>query len=146
MDSILNPERQLAQHVAKTGTPDGLRQLFAARTARWKHWYYEGEASSGLFDDLLQQSRPEIAFELITTAVTITLEQNAQDSFVTALSLLVGLARASDTTEVPPMLQEKWLELQTGAVKYASNRDCLFLWAELARWYRVKPVSLLALE
>lgn len=137
-DSILHPDLGLVEQLVASGDCRVLRELFAARTARWKHWYFTGEASSGLFDDLESRLSRTAAYLLIPTALEIALEQSDPVLFTTALSLVAGLARASDTTEAPRTLRESWSELGDRAEAVGNvEPDAALLWAELAAWYRM---------
>lgn len=136
----LTPDAALVERIVATPSRDLLRKLFAARTARWRCWYFTGEGgSSGLFSDLEEDLEPQAAFLLLPVALEITLEQGDRTLFVAALSLLLGLAKASETTEIPSVLEGSWGELKERANQFSEEADCKLLWNALTEWYRRRP-------
>jgi hypothetical protein len=69
----------------------------------------------GLFSDLEQKVEPFVAFALVAEAVEIAASADDFDSFNCALDLVASLVVASETTEIPPRLQEKFPELERKA-------------------------------
>ena len=113
--------------------PNGttLRRLFQEITSQWPHPFRHEECYTvSAFADLEQQVGPEKAFCLISEAARITLEQTDAKLRETALSLLYGLVRSSNTTEVPPGVAEllRALKLQGGDSAY---------YREIEAWYRL---------
>jgi hypothetical protein len=114
-----------------------LPELFALRTAAWKHpIQYQECYTIGLFDDLETAVPPSIAFELVPTAAAILLEQSDPELIETASALLAGLARKSDTTEMPAGLQTVWEGVCRACSKLGDNRQVYF--DSVRDWYR-KP-------
>lgn len=114
---------------APSGT--ALRALFYAATAGWPHPIrHEEDYTVGAFDDLEQQIGPARAFALLPEAARLALEQTDAALKETAMSLLVGLARCSDTTEIPSEMRELLIRL-----RHESQGS--FYLRELEKWYRL---------
>jgi hypothetical protein len=95
----------------------------------------------GLFDDLAAALRPEIALDLIPTAVAIALEWRTGALFDLALVQLETIARASRTTEVQPALNGSWGLLRDAVESYVAAGqlgavDAERAWSSLSTWYR----------
>ena len=88
----------------------------------------------GVFDDLLRRLGARQAFELIPNAVPIVLSQTDPDLLDTAFSLLCGLARASDTSELPAQLAAEWERLYERALTLPPKQQVY--WDGLRKWYR----------
>jgi hypothetical protein len=113
-----------------------LADLFVARTGRWPYpTPYELAPFSDLFG--YRRSRGAIptpvAFALIPAAVQLVLAQEPGKRLEWAFELLGGLARASDTTELPPALATHWETLQLRAAALPSDD---LTWRYLREWYR----------
>ena len=139
MDGLLEADAPLVVSLVREPTPDKLRQLFARRTTKWRHPQFEVERGGiGLFADLEQAIEPAQAWALIPTALELTRAQTDRDLLEVSLSLLLGLARASDTTAQPAPLEAAWSAL----VAHVDHADgptgpCRPLLREIQRWYRV---------
>jgi hypothetical protein len=105
------------------------------RTTHWKHPFQHDEfVTVGLFSDLEEATSPSAAFDLIPAAVAIVLVQTDADLRASAASLLLGLVRRSDTTEMPPALGSKWDEVC--ALLAGGDRHCGYYLEDLQKWYR----------
>jgi hypothetical protein len=116
---------------ARAGEEPALRGLFDARRSAPPMEHCEG-FTVGRFDDL-DGIAPEVAFRLSGAAVAIAGEQDDQASLAVALDLLLTLARASRTTELPPGLAIIW-PILGARVHEASGLFCL---RGLSEWYRL---------
>jgi hypothetical protein len=88
-----------------------------------------------IFSDLCDMSYG-IAFSMIPNAAKILQEQNDEDLFLTALSLLHTCIITSATTEMPLELLNQWSSL-CQKVSQWKNEEVNFLWKEIKRWYRI---------
>jgi hypothetical protein len=127
--------KKIIKEICETGSPELLKTLFTLKTSHWKYWISIGEVTYGTFDDLRQSLNPSLAFSLIPTSVEIILSQTDKDLFITALSLLEGLARESNTTEIPIYLKENWKEVKQRALEI-KDKDCILLLDYIETWYR----------
>jgi hypothetical protein len=116
---------------ARAGEERALRGLFDARRSPPLMEHGAG-FTAGTFDDL-DGIAPEVAFRLSRAAVAIAGEQDDQASLGVALDLLLTLAHASRTTELPAGLATIWPILGS-RVHEASALFCL---RGLSEWYRV---------
>jgi hypothetical protein len=113
-----------------------LADLFAARAKRWPYpTPYELEPFADLFGHRRSQDAlpAPVAFALIPTAVGLILAEEAGARLEWAFDLLGGLARASDTTEVPAALAASWEGLRRRAATLPAND---LTWGYLCEWYR----------
>ena len=130
------PEAELVSEIC-AGASDDVFQLFARRTARWKHPYMHCECFTvGNFDDLEQRIPRERAFSLIHRAAELVLTQTDPDLFIAALSLLAGLVRASDTTEMPGFFPQDMDALRE-RVSVAPTSKAHVYWDFILQWYRL---------
>jgi hypothetical protein len=138
LEEIQKPDRDLVEELVAGGPPELLQQLFKSRASRWKHYFITGDFhSSTLFSDLERGITGNRAFDLIPAAVQIALDQENDDRFATALGLLHGLAKSSDTTEVPETLDQNWSTLKRRVeTRLTDHTHGPLYWDELARWYR----------
>jgi hypothetical protein len=95
-----------------------------------------GSGNPTLFDDLALQLSPGTAFSLTTHAAELVLCQKNAALALTALGLLLNLVRASDTTEMPPGLQDRWAALEMSVAKHGRDWLLAEMWRDLRRWYR----------
>jgi hypothetical protein len=117
-------------HRVRGGDSGVLAELFQRRTAHWPHHMMHVEGGTiGLFSDLTHDLAPEVVFSLISTATDIAFAQRDAELLECALSLLIDLARASDTTELPGELGRDWVALQ----RHAEGQT---FWQDLRSWYR----------
>jgi hypothetical protein len=85
-------------------------------------------------EEIINNSSPEEAFLLIPEVIELMLEE--KDKFLCSemLEFLIALARQSNTTEIPSVLEAKWTVIENWIInfdKYQQNR-----FKELKRWYR----------
>lgn len=114
----------------RDGDSAALTELFAVRVARWPHPMMHDECFTvGLFGDLTSSLEPATAFALIAKATSLVFAQRDPASIACALELLIDLARASDTTEMPLELQRSWSSLYD----HVGGGDG---WDALRQWYR----------
>jgi len=129
------PEAELVERLCAGEANENLRQLFMARTKRWKHPYIHAECFTfGIFSDLEDKLEPPTAFSLVTQAVDLVVEQKDRELLTTAFSLLCGVSRATNTTEMPPSLETNWEKLSALADKIPKHD--LVYWEGLRKWYR----------
>jgi len=113
-----------------------LADLFAARAERWP---YPTPYDLAPFSDLFGYRRSrgaipaQVAFALIPAAVQLVFAQEPGKRLEWAFDLLGGLARASDTTELPPALATHWEPLQMRAATLPSDD---LTWRYMREWYR----------
>src|SRR5215471_12401297 len=106
------------EHLEKAvaGDAGAFAALFRARVAGWgKTYAHEEEMTVGLFSDLEQHVEPFISFALVPEAVSLAVCASDFDSFNCALDLLASLVVATDSTEIPTVLQAKFPELERRA-------------------------------
>jgi hypothetical protein len=97
---------ELISEICTRGDLGSLARLFAERTRDWPYFMRHVEGGTvGSFDDLESKIEADAAFRLIAKAAQIALRQRSDDLRETALSLAVGLARRSNTTEIPQDLE-----------------------------------------
>jgi hypothetical protein len=116
---------------------DSLRAFFAARATPFCalaesrrreltfgpfHWQFSGFA-------------PSACFALVDDAVSLALEQDDPCLFGAALDLLASLGEATKTTELPPLLDEKWLDLAALVERYDARESRA--WEQLTTHYRL---------
>ena len=128
------PERDHEELIAAViGTPSGttLRALFCAVTAKWPHpMRHEEGYTVGAFDDLEQQVGSAKAFALLPEAARLTLEQTDSALKEAAMSLLLGLVRSSNTTEISDEMRGLLLRLKRQLTGSSYLR-------EIEKWYRL---------
>lgn len=130
---VLKAGADVVARLRETGDSGLLRELFAKRTERWKHWLAQDEAGSyGIFEDIRDCGcRGE---KFISEALAIALEQSDADLFASALSLLYECAELSDMRKMPFVLIRRWPDLHK-KVESFNTRDTRWLWEDLKRWY-----------
>jgi len=134
-DEFFAPEIELVDKLRDEVSRTLLLEFFVARTQRHPFPYIHAECFTfGIFDDLLNTLGTAQAFDLIPHAVPIVLDQTRPDLLDTAFSLLDGLVRASDTTELPIRLAVDWDRLRERA-KTLSPKGHVY-WCGLREWYR----------
>ncbi|MDR3492558.1 MAG: hypothetical protein P4M12_11075 [Gammaproteobacteria bacterium] len=117
---------------------DNLSELFNLRTKRWPHPYMHDECFTlGLFSDLTENISSDRAFILIPIALDIVLKQKDNNLLLISLSLLVELARASKTTELPLALIETKNDLEEKIMSLSDNDELQMYWNSLKEWYRL---------
>ncbi len=122
----------------RLGVSDNLPDLFASRTKRWPHPLMHDECFTlATFGDLTQNISNDRAFSLIPIAVDIALQQSDQKLFLTALSLINDLVRASQTTELPVTLIEKKNNLEERILSFSNNHELQIYWSSIKEWYRL---------
>jgi hypothetical protein len=122
----------------RLGLSDNLADLFSQRTKRWPHPMMHDECFTlSTFGDLTQNISTDRAFSLIPIALDIALEQSEKNLFLTALSLIMDLAEASKTTELPPELLEKKTILKSRALSLLNSKDLQIYWNSITKWYRL---------
>lgn len=111
---------------------DSLTTLFEETTREWPHFlrHVEGGTISS-FDDLICEIGPEAAFHLIPKAARLALDQQRPELCDTALFLAIGLARRSNTTEIPMDLKPLFTRLKQSSTSKFRLVD------DLLEWYRV---------
>ena len=118
---------------------DHLRAYFEARHARWPYFYMEGEFwSPGNFDSLIEALEPHVAFQLIPAATALLLEQTEALRIANAGWLLMNVVERSDTTEMPPALDNQWMAVMAlldVTEGQEARKDAGFVKEELVRWY-----------
>ncbi len=134
-DEFFAPESELIERLCAGDANLNLRQLFMARTKRWKHPFIHAECCTfGIFGDLEKKLEPPTAFSLIPQAVDLVIEQKDPELLATAFSLLCGVSRATNTTEMPSSLETNWGKLSALADK--TTKHGLVYWEGLREWYR----------
>ncbi len=92
-------------------------------------WYFVT-----LRERLTADLQPHEAFDAISEAVDLTLQQTDEFLCLECFELLLALVSAADTTEVPPKLRDKWDPLCEHVSRFGSYHDRRV--GELKRWYR----------
>lgn len=122
--------------------PELLQTYFDERILQWRaSSQHFDDFPLGLFDDLTSELPRPVAFDLLTPATGLALKRRQADVFAHAVELLVDLAWASDTTEMPPALSAAWADLRS-TVEGSKAREqpewesLCFTWEELRRFYR----------
>ena len=112
-----------------------LKDEFESHVVDWQsklqreEWYF-----TTLRKELTDGLEPHEAFSVIPEAVDLTLEQSDRFLCLECFELLLALARVSDTTEVHPVLNDKWEQLCSHVSQFGRySRQRV---AELGRWYR----------
>jgi hypothetical protein len=114
---------------APSGTT--LRALFCAVMAKWPHpMRHEEGYTVGAFDDLEQQVGPAKAFALLPEAARLALEQTDSALKESAMSLLLGLVRSSNTTEISDEMRGLLVQLKQQSTGSSYLR-------EIEKWYRL---------
>ena len=138
MHKIYQTRSELVALLGQSPSFDLLQELFKARTQEWPYPYIEVEGGGiTLFGDLTAALGTDQAFALRAPAVQLALEQTDEKLFETSIFLILELAKASQTTEVPEALAQSWDVLTDRCRTFVPNEDSRWL-DELRRWYRVK--------
>jgi hypothetical protein len=119
---------------------DLLRAYFEARIDFWPYPYATSEWNPGNFDSLTLELETHVAFQLISTATALLLEQTGPQRIADAGWMLMDIVTRSDTTELPPFLDENWPAVMS-LLKSVMNDEEHGFSAQaandaLARWYR----------
>jgi hypothetical protein len=134
-DEFFALDAELVEKLCAGDANENLRQLFMARTKRWKHPFIHAECYTfGIFGDLEQKLEPPTAFSLIPQAVEMVVEQKDPELLATAFSLLCGVSRATNTTEMPSCLETNWGKLRLLSDQIPKHG--LVYWESLREWYR----------
>ncbi|WP_417069862.1 hypothetical protein [Niveibacterium terrae] len=121
MSSILDLGKEHL-YEAQQGNPEELKALFRARVLGWgKTYAHEEEMTVGLFGDLEQKIEPYVAFYLLSEVVELATSEEDFDGFSCALDLVSSLVAASETTEIPGVLQEKFSALESKAKRFGGE-------------------------
>jgi hypothetical protein len=117
------------------GRSESLSPLLEARFGGWGLPYaHEGFITVGLFSDLEQQIKPEVAFALVGPALNLALSEKSPTKLTCALSLLSSLVEATKTTEVPTALKQSFPDL-AGKAEQVGGEASRYV-TELRRYYR----------
>ena len=136
MHRVYTIRSELISTLASSQRLEDLRSLFHARTSEYPHYSLEVEGGGiDTFGDLFQALEPHEAFALIPAAVELAIEQTHPELFETTLYILSGLARASNTTEVPGKLSRSWEKLAEREDQLLTGRNRIL--SQLLDWYHV---------
>jgi hypothetical protein len=131
---------ELVPPIVREPRLDLLRAYFEARFARWPHPYMLGEFfDPGNYDSLIEAMEPQAAFQLIPVATALLLEQTEPLRIANAGWLLMNVVERSDTTEMPPALDNQWMAVMAlldVTESQEARKDAGFVKEELVRWYR----------
>lgn len=134
---LFQPEQHLVTAILAAPSAKLLRQLFHERAPRWNGTYLSGERDFTLFEDLFSGLSPHSAFTLLPVAAELVLEASVPERIEQAAYLLNGLARRSDTTEMPAGLANRWKQVLNNVEAAAAySRDVRRELEDLKRWYR----------
>ena len=112
-----------------------LEREFTIALVDWKRKLNDDEGYFVCLRDRLTGSlSSEEAFNAIGEAVDVTLEQDNEFLWTEAMELILALARRSDTTEIPPQLDDRWDELMTSASRFGAYQARKT--EDLRLWYR----------
>ena len=111
--------------------------FYKQRIKEWRSPFISVECGTlGTFDDFINSISPNEAFNVIPIALNIAKYWmgGSQELFVTALSFLGSVSRASETTEQPKELLESWGILKS----HIDSQDLQnsLEWKNLCDWYR----------
>ena len=117
----------------KIASPEELRKFFKFRIREWRYPIRCDECFTvGVFDDLISAISPAIAFDLLSTAVSIAREWIGSEILITALALIEDLARKADSTQLPVGLTDLLCEIDS-----AQNGIPVDALAGIKSWYRL---------
>ncbi|MGE5608658.1 MAG: hypothetical protein ACM359_05365 [Bacillota bacterium] len=131
---------ELVRELSAAPNPAALRKLFEVRTAVWKYPIQGQECFTiGTFGDI--ELAPEAAFQLVGTAAEIMLGQTDPDLTVTAGFLLLEIIQASQTTQLPESLEQRWdaAIAKLASVTGEAQSDAGIALDAISRWYR-RPI------
>ncbi len=136
---ILGVGYELAIQIRKTRNSKLLFDLFEIRTKDRRFIEtYEKCGPRSIFSDFCKNLHgSDFAFELISVATRIVLNQNEIEKLAVALCLLEELTFYTHTTEIPSDLKAEWDNI-SHKVYETGKEKCILLWKEICRWYRVK--------
>jgi hypothetical protein len=138
MRSIFDEGKDIFTEIKQTGNPSLLTNLYSIRTNAWKYPIIHDECGSyGIFDDIAELDSG-IAFELISIAVKLVIDQRDEILFTTALSLLFTCIEQSDTTEMPNAFAESWKQIDAKVGEIRSKGYASELWDRIKGWYRIE--------
>ena len=136
MHQVYTIRRDLIAGLALAPSLADLRELFRARIAEFPYYSLDVEGGGiDTFADLHQTLEPAQAFALIPAAVELALEQTESVPYETTLYILSGLARASDTTQMPDELARSLPALARREDELLTGRYRILEWT--LDWYRV---------
>lgn len=88
---------------------DNLQIFFRARIREWNQPIYSGECFSvGQFSDFTSKLKPEVAFLLIPSSLSILFDWDGSAVSSSALGLLSDLILGSGTTEIPSAFSDEF--------------------------------------
>ena len=139
MRSILDVGKDIFYEIKSTGNPKLLLDLYNIRTKVWKYHIINDEFGTyGPFNDITELDSI-LAFELISTAVVIVVNQVDKNLLTTALSLLLTCIVQSNTTEIPNELLKNWTCISNKVSAY-NFKDITGYWDEINKWYRIEEL------
>jgi hypothetical protein len=99
---------------------ENLVAYFDSRTTEWCEPFISMECFTvGVFYDLAQSFKGSAAFELLNFASSMPTEHMPDRKYMRFIDLLSDLAKITDTSEMPPQLQQIW----DGMVERADSID-----------------------
>jgi len=111
-----------------------LDAYFRARTREWPHSLKHMECFTvGVFFDLGSEFQDGDAFDLLGTAAQLPWDDLPDQSFLLGIDLLLELASASGTTEMPQRLTEEW---DSVASRILALEPTYLAWTSLVQHYR----------
>lgn len=136
MRNILNIGKDIVNEIRETGNSVLLFDLFNIRTMKWKYHIISDESGTyGIFNDLENLSDVD-GFNLIPTAITIINNKKDEDLFTTSLYLLWECIKLSNTAEIPNEFLKHWQSIND-TILDCNVKDCMKIWEEINRWYRI---------
>lgn len=137
-DNFYLPENTLVTQICG-GDLTLLPSLFNQRTSRLKAPMLHCEGYTlEIFNDLTQNISNDAAFSLIPETIVIVDKQDDQQLFLLALTLLVGLIQASNTTQLEPLLFAKLASLSEKAKMFINSQEADKCLHPIYQWYRIK--------
>lgn len=115
----------------------GIKEKYIEYIKDWENKINEDEWYLYRFrDEIVKNSNPEEAFLVIPDVCELLLEQKDEFLFSEMFELLLSLARKSNTTEIPSVLEDNWNTLESIIMNYKEYQQNLF--DELKKWYRME--------
>jgi len=134
MPTVFQSGNDELQLLREEPTLQRLDAYFRARIAEWPHPLKHMECFTvGVFFDLGSAFRKSDAFDLIEIAAQLPWDDLPDHRFLMGVELLLELASASDTTELPQRLNEEWDTIESRIKVLDPTYSA---WSELARHYR----------
>lgn len=123
MKNIIDKGKDIVCEIKRTGNTKLLFDLFNVRTKAQKyHVIHDEFLSYGIFDDIAELVNIQ-AFNSISTAAEIAINQNNENLFTAALSLLLTCVERSNTTEIPSELLHHWKCISKKVCAFASLKE-----------------------